>query len=533
MPSSEYSEADNLEKILDLLPLPVLWGADAKQLRNCNQCFVDLTGIEKSELSSGVKVWTDAFVRRDQKKLKELISLGLATSSNFPVEINAGLKVGKRKSLQYLVSLSPDRKRGNLWFSVLRPEKNESVVDNLIESYTEQREIDRQVSLSGSYKTIEPGSTEHSHSLITDSSLKRSDYDLSAIVELSVDAIISFSLSGEIESWNDGAVKLYGYEVDEVLGKDISILLPEDRKEEVSEILDALSREKIIETYETIRVTKSGEFVHVSLVVSPLKNKDGKVLAGFSVARDITRRKKAEEALLSQAHQLAKTNAELEKFAWMAAHDLKEPIRTMTTYAHLVADELALPPDSDVGAMLSFMTQAGLRATERIQDVLAYSSLGKKEFSIEPTNLNDLLKKVLDDIKQSISEKKAEVKVKDLPIVDVNRSTVMLLFQNLISNALKFSSETPVIEVSSSETSAGFIVAIKDNGIGIDEDKEHGEKIFDMFSRLEPNRYPGTGIGLAICKKVVELHRGRIWFDSKMGEGTTFYVQFPVDAKGA
>lgn len=521
--STKWS-SKNFEDAFDLLPRPILWGRSPDDLRGCNQCFVDLTGISKESLFSGTNSWTSAIVRRDQKKVKELLSL--AASTREPAEISLGLKVGKRKSHLYTCSVAPAHQGGEYWFAALRPDRSDSVVDNLIESYADSSEGERDIAGSGAYKTIGSSSAKTTRPMDERQNIS---YELSTIVELSVDAIISFSLSGKIESWNDGAARLYGYSPEEVIGKSLSLLVPDDRQDEVVEILEALSSKKIIETYETIRITKSGEPVHISLVVSPLKDESGQVIAGFSVARDITRRKKAEEALLSQAHQLAKTNAELEKFAWMAAHDLKEPIRTMTTYAHLVADELEIDKDSEVYSMLEFMTQAGLRATERIQDVLAYSSLGKKDFSIEDTNLNDLVGRVVDDLKQSISEKNALVKIEKLPTMPVNRSTIMLLFQNLVANALKFCHHDPVIEISSNKSSDGYIFVVSDNGIGIDD--HSGEKIFDMFSRLEPNQYPGTGIGLAICKKVAELHSGRIWFESESGKGTSFYFHLPVKLK--
>ncbi len=351
-------------------------------------------------------------------------------------------------------------------------------------------------------------------------------YSFAKIVETSKDAIITFSKDGTIRSWNRGAESIYGYAAEEVLGKNYSILVPDDRLEELDEVLRALNSDSVIEIHETVRHAKGGNLVFVSLQIAPLKDDDGVVFAGFSIGRDITTRKEAEEALLSQAEQLARANADLERFAWMAAHDLKEPIRTMTTYAHLIADEIEKDQREDLVEMLRFMVDAGKRATQRIQDVLAYSSVAKNDFSLEPVDLDKLIRQVILDLKQTISESNAKIEFHHLPTVRANASTIMLVFQNLLSNALKFCHRRPEICISWKENNGFYVFAVLDNGIGID--KYSTKKIFDMFQRLEPNKYAGTGIGLAICRKIVELHGGDVWVESEEGIGSTFYFTLPV-----
>ncbi|MBX9692070.1 MAG: PAS domain S-box protein [Cyanobacteria bacterium] len=351
-------------------------------------------------------------------------------------------------------------------------------------------------------------------------------YSFAKIVETSKDAIITFSQDGEIRSWNRGAEAIYGYRAEEVIGQNYSILVPHDRLDELDEVLKALNSDSVIEIHETVRHAKGGTPVFVSLQIAPLKDDDGTVFAGFSIGRDITRRKEAEEALLSQAEQLARANADLERFAWMAAHDLKEPIRTMTTYAHLIADELEKDQREDLIEMLRFMVDAGKRATQRIQDVLAYSSVAKNDFTLDTVDLDKLLRQVILDLKQTISESNAKIEFQPLPTVRANSSTIMLVFQNLLSNALKFCHRRPEIYISWKENNGFYVFAVLDNGIGID--KYSTKKIFDMFQRLEPNKYSGTGIGLAICRKIVELHGGDVWVDSEEGIGSTFYFSLPV-----
>ena len=360
------------------------------------------------------------------------------------------------------------------------------------------------------------------------SSAKRYDtqYSLAKIVQTSSDAIISYSTTGEILSWNSGAEGLYGYSPEEVVGKSFSMLVPEDRQEELKEIVSAISTGQTIDTFETVRIAKGGEPVHVSLQIAPLRDDSGIVFGGFAIARNITRRREAESTLLSQAEQLAKANADLERFAWMAAHDLKEPIRTMTTYAHLIAEELDEEKKEELKDMLDFMIDAGSRAAQRIQDVLTYSSVGKKDFAMEEMDLTLIVERVVADLKQTISETNAIFHIEQLPKARINLPTITLLFQNLISNALKFCpSRQPEISISCEVRETDYVISVQDNGIGID--KESTKKIFDMFQRLEPNRFPGTGIGLAICRKVVESHNGILWVDSKESEGSTFRFSLP------
>ena len=509
-----------MKSALDLMPVPILWGESPDDMSCSNHAFSVLFGLKDDEL--GGSSWTVCLNARLRKDTKELLTL--ASVNREEVNFDVHIKKGRKPRQDFIASLKQSATEDKLWFIIFQPKLTETsrddLVGNLIDSYSGDPVKERS-SLSGAYPVL---------SLAEDSSASTpSGYELSRIVEISVDAIISFTLDGIIESWNDGATSLYGFSQEEAVGKHLSLIVPEEREEEIVELLAALKEDRLVEAYETIRLTRDRKVVHVSLVVSPLKDSSGRVIAGFSIARDITRRKQAEEALLGQAHQLAKTNVELEKLAWMVAHDLKEPIRTMTTYAHLVADELDVDTDSEVGSMLAYMTQAGLRATERIQDVLTYGSLGKKDFSLEMTDMNELVERVLADIQRIVEERGAIVEVSKLPEARVNRSTISLLFQNLIANAIKFSSKekTPRVKISCKKQGQGAIFEISDNGIGIGESA--GDKVFDMFTRLEPNSYPGTGIGLAICKKTVELHGGSIWYDSKPGKGTTFYFSLTLE----
>ena len=502
-------ELASLTTSLNLVPVPMLWGKFPEKISFCNKAFVDLTGISKKEITRGL--WLDAINRLDRKRLQAALELACADKTDN--QLNIRIKTGSRKSKYFTAYINNSDKK-NLIF-ILFIQQEAGIVKSIIKESTEE------IAAKSTFNV----STEALKKELNRSVVGKGSYDLAQIVELSQDAIISYTTKGVIESWNRGASQLYGFSSEEAVGKNLSIIVPPEREDEIANLLNALQQNRIIDAYETTRQRKDGNYVLVSLMVSPIIDSRGKVVAGFSVARDITRLQEAEEALLNQAHQLAKSNAELEQFAWMAAHDLKEPIRTMTTYAHLIADEISPPPDSDMARMLKFLTDSGLRASERIRDVLTYSSLGKKEFVIQLTDMNRLVEKVIADLKQTISERNAVINVGNLPAVMCNEQTVMLLFQNLIANSIKFNDSAPVIEIRASKKKGIYLFEVEDNGIGFSDSSK--EKIFNMFARLNPSKYPGTGIGLAICKKVVELHRGKIWVDSKEGKGTTFF--FSID----
>lgn len=522
---SKSTDLQSLKNSFDKLPFPLLWGESPVKLSHCNDQFLKIVNAESSDFTG--MTWMSYVIKSEQKRIQKLIDVTAAehTQANFPVS----LKTSARKSKQYSAILANSENNGEIWFLLLIAsnllENPNSVVEEIIESHTVD-ETSATTSLgSGTYQmNVIPFNKNQVSKL--EEIRSRFQYDLAQIVEYSADAITTYSLDGTIESWNGGACELYGYSMEEAIGKHLSFIVPEKRHDEIDSIIDSIKKNRVIETLETERITKDNSIVHVSLVVSPIKENSGEIIGGFSIARNITRRKQAEEALLSQAHQLSKTNAELEKFAWMAAHDLKEPIRTMTTYAHLVAGEIECEPDSEMATMLDYMTKAGLRATERIHDVLTYGSLGKKDFSLEKTDLNLIVKNVLDDLKQTIEESGAIIEVGELPKLKINKSTILLLFQNLISNAVKFCDKAPFIEIKAEKTKENFVFQLSDNGIGIDS--TDSDRVFEMFSRLEPNQYSGTGIGLAICKKVVELHHGKIWYESTPGEGTTFYFTLAI-----
>jgi light-regulated signal transduction histidine kinase (bacteriophytochrome) len=234
-------------------------------------------------------------------------------------------------------------------------------------------------------------------------------------------------------------------------------------------------------------------------------------------------RKEAEQANID----LERKNRELEQFAYVASHDLQEPLRTTSSFAELLQQQYQGKLDEKADKYLSFITQSSDRMKVLIKDLLDYSRIGRKKEK-ERVDCNLILQEVLDDLEVTIKETQAKINSELLPVFNGYATEIKQLFQNLIINAIKFRKKNscPEIKISAIKNNGHWEFACSDNGIGIE--KEHRERIFVIFQRLHTRtEYEGSGIGLAHCKKIVELHGGRIWIESEPDEGSTFYFAIP------
>jgi PAS domain S-box-containing protein len=238
---------------------------------------------------------------------------------------------------------------------------------------------------------------------------------------------------------------------------------------------------------------------------------------------DITDRKQTEEALKRTAEQLTRSNEELEQFAYVASHDLQEPLRVVTGYVQLIDRKYKDKLDSDADQFFHYIIDGVARMQQLITDLLSYSRVGSRGLSFSPTNVQEIVERVLCNLKAVIDESGAAVTCDPLPVVQGDETQLVQLFQNLIGNGIKFRGDRPPqIHVSARRQDQDWEFTVRDNGIGIDE--QYWEQIFVIFQRLHTRQeYAGTGIGLAICKRIVERHGGRIWLDSEPGRGTTFH----------
>jgi PAS domain S-box-containing protein len=503
---------------------------------------------------------------------------------------------------------------------------------------------------------------------------------LASIVESSEDAIISKDLQGNVTSWNTGAEQIFGYTANEMIGRPISVIAAPDRPDEMPAILERVKNGERIEHYETVRRSKAGALVNISLTVSPVRDATGRIVGASKVARNITESKQAEERLhrsqeetkvardwlettlasigdaviatdtegrvtflnsvaasltgwsqdnakgknlgdvfvitneetgasvespvtkalregrivglanhtkltakdgrhtpiddsaapirdrdgriigvvlvfrdvaerkkaesaLNEAFKLAQSaaqevqganrallraNEDLKQFAFAASHDLQEPLRMITSYSQLLINSYRGQLDGEAGVCVSFISRGTRRMRELLSDLLAYTHLtGEDQVELELVDLNSVFQKALDNLKASIEESNAEIRSAQLPIVYGHGAHFLQLFQNLLGNAIKYRGDNALeVNVSSAKDGGNWRVSVSDNGIGIAP--EYHDRIFGVFKRLHGKRIPGTGIGLAICQRVVERYGGRIWVESAANEGATFYFTVPV-----
>ncbi|MBF0166905.1 MAG: PAS domain S-box protein, partial [Alphaproteobacteria bacterium] len=282
-------------------------------------------------------------------------------------------------------------------------------------------------------------------------------------------------------------------------------------------------------SFENRQIAEDGQIHHMSWNTRPIHASSGEVVQFASIARDITDRYNAERTLLKTVDTLTNSNTELERFAFVASHDLREPVRTLVAFSQLLPRQVGTIAQ-DAQQSLDMIIQAAKRMDALVLDLLTYSQVSSHAQSFNPVDMNVVLQNVFSDLKTTLLESGAEINHDKLPIVLGDQLQLHHLFMNIIGNALKFSSkgQRPVVSIRASEQDEACEIAISDNGIGIEP--QYADQIFVIFKRLHTIMdYPGTGVGLAICKRIVERHRGRIWVESDgINKGSTFKLSLPT-----
>ncbi len=339
-------------------------------------------------------------------------------------------------------------------------------------------------------------------------------------------SIIMIDLYGNILSWNLGAEKICGYSHDEAIGQNFRIFY--SNKDVENDVPDMLLEEAIQNTHaqqEGWRYRKDGSKFWAEVTITTILDDGGKRIGYSQVTKDLTEKREAEIDLAKHAQELEEKNRHLEELTYIVSHDLKSPLNGISRTLGMLKQQI--PTNVIEHPEFAMLQKSVTRMRAVIEDVLEHSLIGHNQI-ISSVDLNLVIEDVLTDLREKIEENQAKFNITKLPTVPGYPTAIRLLFQNLISNAIKFRKPMtpPLIEINYEFSYGQHHITITDNGIGIDED--YFGKIFKVFQRLHTNRtYPGTGIGLANCLKVVELHQGQIWVVSKVNEGSTFHVKLP------
>jgi PAS domain S-box-containing protein len=336
-------------------------------------------------------------------------------------------------------------------------------------------------------------------------------------------AIFFIDLEGRIRTWNAGVEHLLGYSEEEWIASDTSVIfIPADQAVELRNAEMALAMKQGCASDIRWHRRKDGTELFANGVISAVYDASGEVIGFTKIISDETARKRLEDSLME-------SNSALEHFAYGASHDLQEPLRTIGSYAELLRrreGEL-----SKEGAdWLGLIVKAVQRMSALIQNLLLYARLGEEKETVTSFSLDQDVETAISQLALSIEESGGRVTHDPLPTVTAEHSQIVRLLQNLIGNAIKYRSpdRPPQIHISAREEEKFWVVAVEDNGLGFAQ--EYADTIFTPFKRLHGQEYSGSGVGLAICRRIVERYRGRIWAESRIGQGSTFLFTLPKES---
>lgn len=364
----------------------------------------------------------------------------------------------------------------------------------------------------------------------SESALRRSEARFRQVFETAPNALIMSDPSGTITMVNGTTEKLFGYAREELVGQSIDILVPDSMRSahavQRSTYCSSPAVRRMSERDDLVGRHKDGRQIQLSIGLSPVDTEDGVQI--LSAVVDISRRKAAEEALKREAAELAQRNKELDEFTYLASHDLQEPLRKLISFSDLLRQDIGGDLSEHAATDIDVISRSAQRMRTLVQDLLALSRSGKSEMKRARVPLDRLVEDALDALSVQIDSTGAVVTRDPLPEIEVDKTLITQVYQNLIGNALKFAApdRNPAVHLAAEETDEGVRLSVIDNGIGIAS--EYSEKVFAPFKRLHSrSQKEGSGVGLSICRRAVERHGGRIWVESKEGTGSRFIFVLP------
>ncbi len=369
--------------------------------------------------------------------------------------------------------------------------------------------------------------------------LGKAEQKFRSLLEAAPDAMIISAADGRIALVNSQVEFIFGFRRDELIGENMRILVPDwSCRADGSAVLEG--------HMELRARRKSGHQFPIEISLSPLQTEEGLLVT--AAIRDITQRRRAEDAirelnltleqrvaertqeLLQSNEALRQSNDDLNQFAYAASHDLQEPLRMVSLYSQMLQRRYGSRLDADADEFISYIVGGAKRMEQLLRDLLTYSQTGSSsEGPMYPVDCANAMQQVVLNLQASVEQNQASVAWDALPVVRAHEIRVVQLLQNLVSNAIKYRSDAPPnIHVSAERRDGVWQFSVRDNGIGIDP--EYAQEVFRIFRRLHGQDYPGTGIGLAICQRIVERYGGRIWVESDLGRGSRFCFTFPAAA---
>jgi len=389
---------------------------------------------------------------------------------------------------------------------------------------------------------------------------------LAAVVKQSNEAIYLHDAAGRIISWNKGAETIYGFTEDEALKMKIWNIVPEHLLAEAQQVVNNILKGSAVQSVETTRITKKGQIIDVLFSASVLLDTSNNLQSIAITERDITQEKRAAEKIMSLNSDLQKNalkieetnreleralsaanqaNKELESFSYSVSHDLRAPLRALNGYSQMLEEDFQQTLDEEGRRLLSNIRYNAKRMGMLIDDLLAFSRMGRKEIQRSPVNMREMISEVLNELDDSMTHH-AKIDIKELPPAYADRALLRQVWTNLISNALKYSGKaaSPRVTIGCLEnntapgpsptceenanltTTSEYIYFVRDNGVGFN--MEYAGKLFGVFQRLHSDEeFEGTGVGLAIVQRVIARHGGRVWAEATPGKGATFYFSLP------